>query len=706
MPAELAEAAVLGDLALVLEVLGWFLPTIGAIFQGLAVVPFAALAARRRARAAVMATLAAASVAFLIGGVGIVLETAIGGTLGLSVGVAFRRGWRPLSAVGLAFLVAGLPVALLSLAAEALSPGLRRLAFAQVRIVERSAVATWHGLRSPLLSLGLAGPVRAGDGAVTSMTAIVNWAIAHWWLTVPLLEVLLVVLAAGICARYLRPLLERLERDIPTGEQGPSPGAARSRANRDKLDSTQPEVAPVPVVVERVSYQYAGTFAWAVAEVSVRVDPGALVAIVGENGSGKSTLVRLVAGRLEPTIGTVSRPGEAGLGEVGGTAMVFQRPESQVLGVRVIDDLVWGLAPAVDVDVEGLLAKVGLSGFELRETSVLSGGELQRLAIAAALVRQPRLFISDESTAMIDAKGRHDVVELLESLVAHSIAVVHVTHRLAEASHATEIVELSGGRVVPRPSNTQRGAITGEATTLRESASLESHRTRPLAVAARGRPRELVCLRGVGYVYASRTPWAHRALEGVDLSIGAGEGVVVTGANGSGKSTLAWVLAGLAEPTEGEALLEGDPIRTGTGRVGIAFQHSRLQLLRPTVRADVAYGADGDRADAALASVGLDPGEFGSRPVDALSGGEQRRVALAGLLVREPELIVLDEPFAGLDTGARLGLASLLATLRREREVAIVVVSHDLEDAGMLGERLVVLERGRIDHESMLAGPS
>ena len=197
-------------------------------------------------------------------------------------------------------------------------------------------------------------------------------------------------------------------------------------------------------------------------------------------------------------------------------------------------------------------------------------------------------------------------------------------------------------------------------------------------------------------MYANGTPWARRALQGVDLDLRRGEGIVVTGDNGSGKSTLAWMLAGLLVPTEGEVLIEGRPVVAGAGAVGISFQHARLQLIRPTVLADVAYGADEERATAALRSVGLDPVTMGPRRVDELSGGEQRRVALAGLLVRDPVLLVLDEPYAGLDDEARAGLATILARLRDEREMATVVVSHDLDNAELLGGRFVTLEAGRV----------
>ncbi len=661
------------------------MPLVGAAFQGLAIVPFAALAARQRARTALVAMFAASSVSFLVGGVGIVVQTAIAGSLGLAVGTAYRRRWNPATAVLIATVTTGIPVAVISLVGEALSPGLRRLAFAQVEILWRDARA---GLR-----LGGAGSL-ASSGDET-----LRWVINHWWLTVPLFELVAIVLAAALCARYLWPLLARLEHDSPAPVEA-SPWPSSDLVVRSGAVAGIAALAPVPVELDRVSYQYPGSNAWAVAQVSLSVRPRSFLAVVGPNGSGKSTLVRLVAGRLSPTLGTVRRPGDPGLGVPGGTSMIFQRPESQVLGVRARDDVVWGLPPTPRPDVGALLARVGLAGFEERETAGLSGGELQRLAIAACLAREPRLLISDEATAMIDGPGRAEVVALLESLAAAGITVIHVTHREAEAAKADSAILMLAGRLVPSPPTERQGAPTPRAGLRPGREEPSAAGTRPDEPEWSHRPRRsFLRVRELGYVYANGTPWARRALEGIDLDLRRGEGIVVTGDNGSGKSTLAWILAGLLVPTEGEVLIEGQPVVAGTGAVGISFQHARLQLIRPTVLSDVSYGADKDRATAALRSVGLDPLTMGPRRVDELSGGEQRRVALAGLLVRDPVLLVLDEPYAGLDDEARAGLAAILARLRDEREMATVVVSHDLDNAELLGDRLVTLEAGRVAGE-------
>jgi energy-coupling factor transport system ATP-binding protein len=415
--AELAEAAVLGDAALVLSFAGWLLP-FPLVFFAAATVPFAALTVRRRLRAVVIASVASGQVAFLLGGFTLELNHILVALIGVAVGLAYRWRWGRLKTALFAIPVVWLPTATFTLAALAVFVNARKLTFKQIDISTKGSrrLARW---------LGLDDVASWGDHAV-------RWVIAHWWIAVPIFELVFFVLAVLLCRRIANPALRRL--DAAFARPGP------------EAPSESGEPGPLPVTLRGARFRFPGAADDALRGIDLRVEPNTFVAVVGHNGSGKSTLARLLAGR-PPTAGSVERPGDAGLGKDGGTAEIFQRPESQVLGVRAADDLRWGLPADEDVDVEGLLRSVGLDGFAERETATLSGGELQRLAIAAALARRPALLVSDESTAMVDPAGRRQVMAVLRQLPAHGTAVVHVTHHLNEAVGADLVVVLRDGHV-------------------------------------------------------------------------------------------------------------------------------------------------------------------------------------------------------------------------------------------------------------------
>ena len=658
-PTELAEAAVLADVTVALCLLGFLLP-FGAVFVAFAFVPMAALAARHRVRATIAGGVAAAGASLLVAGTGLTVNVGVCALVGGYVGAAVRRGWSRRRSVGIAAVCLWPPLAAVVVGALAVLSQSRRLALEQI-------TNSWRGVARTLNRLGATRLVHAGNTAVA-------WLVRWWPLTVAALLLIGVVVGVWVAHSLSAPTLRRVGRPPPAWRRKPDGRGAP---------------APVPVRLDDVSARYPGASRDALAGVSLTVDPGELVAVVGPNGSGKSTLTRVLAGWV-PTAGRVDRPGPVGLGRDGGTSLVFQRPETQVLGVRVRDDVVWGLPPGHPVDVGELLARVGLDGLAERETSTLSGGELQRLALAAALARQPALLLSDETTAMIDRTGREQIVELLASVAQTGTAVVHVTHRVEEAARAGRRFTLTDGRLdVPVAPDPPRPLFA------------------PAPLPAGERP-VIVDLEGVGHVYGAGTPWEHRALSGIDLQLRRGDGVLIVGHNGSGKSTLAWILAGLIAPSEGTATVRGQPLDRRVGAVALSFQHARLQLLRSTVRADVraASGADAARADAALALVGLDPRAVGDRRVDELSGGQQRRVALAGLLAAEPEVLVLDEPFAGLDGPGRAALAEVLTRLRAERRLTLAIVSHDTEGLAGVVDRTVELADGRIVGARGSSGPT
>jgi len=201
------------------------------------------------------------------------------------------------------------------------------------------------------------------------------------------------------------------------------------------------------------------------------------------------------------------------------------------------------------------------------------------------------------------------------------------------------------------------------------------------------------------------------AVDGVTLTVPDGEFVVLAGANGSGKTTLVRQFDGLLEPDEGTVRVNGTPVAddlvAARIAVGMVFQHPRDQFVAATVAEDVAFGPRNlglsndeidRRVDAALAAVRM--ADRGDDRIDALSGGEQARVAIAGALAMEPDHLVLDEPLAGLDYPARAAVLSRLAALN-EGGTGVVVVTHDLRDLLDLADRLVVMQDGRIEADGL-----
>ena len=663
-PIELATGAVLGAVSVTLVVIAAVVPFAAAL-QLLAAIPFGVLAHRHRMRAVVAATVATLAVGFVAGGTSVVMSLMSCAVLGGIVGHVKRRGR------GLGQMLAYSTVA--AIAAAGFAVGLL-LVFANARILFFDTVRdTARGLSDLVGRLPALEP--AAQWFADAATTVVEW----WWIWIGASAIAGVYIGAVVAWFFLGTVLDRLA-DLPGDDHLDAPADPRP-------------VAPLPVRLRDVSYRYPGGRRDALSGVNLDVERGEFVAIVGHNGSGKSTLARVLAGR-PPTTGTLTRPGSPGLGQFDGTALVLQRPESQTLGVLVADDVVWGLptraGPADDlstrpvptnpeVDVAGLLQEVGLDGLADRETASLSGGQQQRLAVAAALARRPRLLIADEATSMVDPDGRRELVDLLASLPArHDMAVVLITHQESEAAAADRVIHLATGRTVDHLPDWAPALGT------------------PIPTAADREP--LLRLTDVQHTYLAGTPWATTALRGVDLTVHRGEGVLVVGGNGSGKSTLAWIMAGLIAPTAGRCELDGKPTSAQVGRVALAFQHARLQLQRRTVGAEIeSWGGPGTGSAGvgrALDAVGLDR-LLAGRSIEELSGGQARRVVLAGILASRPRVVVLDEPLAGLDPEGRRGILELLAQLRR-RGHTLVVISHDVAGMAMVCDRTVRLEAGRI----------
>ncbi len=206
-----------------------------------------------------------------------------------------------------------------------------------------------------------------------------------------------------------------------------------------------------------------------------------------------------------------------------------------------------------------------------------------------------------------------------------------------------------------------------------------------------------IILDGVDYIYDVKTPWAHPALNQISLTIDPGSRLLVVGENGSGKSTLAWILAGLYSPSTGQANLNGMPLTGQTANLGFLIQHTRLQLLSPTVGQEFStFGISDIDANLAMTSMGLSTIGLGTQ-LEALSVGQQRRVGLAVLFARTCPVVILDEPLAGLDLHGQRRIVGAVSAL--PSTTTVITVTHDLEASTPLATDAIELTKGSISKE-------
>ncbi len=425
-------------------------------------------------------------------------------------------------------------------------------------------------------------------------------------------------------------------------------------------------------VVEHLRFAYAAGGAAALDDVSLQLQEGEHVVLLGPSGSGKSTLIRALAGLVPHFHGGVfagrvvvggTDTREARPAELAGTVgSVFQDPEDQVVMSRVANEVAFGLEnvgtepAAIWSRVEDALAAVGAEHLAERSVHELSGGELQRVALAAALALRPRLLLLDEPTSQLDPEAADAFLETVRRL---DCAVLLSEQRPARPlARADRVLFMDGGRIV-----------------------LDAPRDDALAWLQERRPLylphtpDVACsLRGVRFSYGDRL-----VLSGASLEVRRGEVVALVGANGVGKTTLAKIAAGLLQTDEG--VVEHAP-------AAYLAQDPGRHLVTERVLDEVALGADVPRARRALAQLDLDG--FEDRHPRDLSSGERERLALAAVLATEPGLLVLDEPTRGVDPERKEELARLLRAGAPAR--GTLVVTHDLPWATQVADRVVSLD--------------
>jgi energy-coupling factor transporter ATP-binding protein EcfA2 len=567
----------------------------------------------------------------------------------------------------------------------------------------------------------------------------------------------------------------------PLGKAGQQNSGASVRGESQAFDAPELGAAPTLRVdasslidLAAVTYAYEGERDPVLKGVSLSVAPGEFVLILGPSGCGKSTLLQIMNGTIPHSL----------RGRLGGSAvvcgrdvastkvtsfatevgMVFQDPEAQIINIRVRDEVTFGLEnlcrPADEILARQAeaLTFVGLSDAGDRSIFDMSGGEKQRVSIAAVLAARPRLLVLDEPTANLDPAGMAEVFAILERLnKEYGATILMVEHRVDElADKVSRVIMMDQGRILfdgpPRAAFSRSREAHSEETeivptsawypqaaefaldlsraTARELSAdstplnvSEAMRFAERAIAERvgkseppspvrvvpavdegeaGRP--LVQIRNLSFGYARDRP----ILKNVSCDLASNAIVALMGRNGSGKTTLARALIGINPAPKGSVLLGGKDIselgpREISTEVGYVFQNPDHQFVTDRVDDEVAYGLrERDYSDEAVKSrvaevlETVDLAHYRNRSPFSLSLGERRRLSVATMLVLEPRLLVLDEPTIGQDYERAQQLMKLMVRLRERYRTTVLMITHDVRLVAEWAERALVLSEGAL----------
>lgn len=507
--------------------------------------------------------------------------------------------------------------------------------------------------------------------------------------------------------------------------------------------------------------------------VDITIKKGEFIALLGRNGSGKTTFSKQLNAILRPSEGTVTVD-EMGTKDADKlykirqrVGMVFQNPDNQMVAANVEEEVAFG-PENLGMESDTIVARVKqaleqVRMWKRRKTAPnhLSGGQKQRIAIAGILAMHPDYIVLDEPTAMLDPKGRKEVMEALQRLnQEQEMTVILITHDMEEAALASRVILLADGQMrfdgrpekffgadallaemgmeaplsyrvrklidsdvfekkigdarVEEATIDKREKVAEYDKTGREweasSELVDKKKNKKAEAETDEKNQDLLSLQHVSYIYSPGTAYEKVALDDVNLSLGKGEIVGLAGHTGSGKSTMIQLLNGLLKPTSGTVTFEGKDIHAKgysgnylRSKVGMVFQYPEHQMICDTVWEDVAFGpskqgltgeACETRVEEALRFVDLPEKYYQASPLQ-LSGGQKRRVAIAGVLAMHPEYIILDEPAAGLDAAGKREIFDRIRRMSREQGIGVLLVSHSMEDLAEYADRIIVLDDGK-----------
>ncbi len=477
------------------------------------------------------------------------------------------------------------------------------------------------------------------------------------------------------------------------------------------------------VVLKNICFSYDDGKTWTLDRLNLTIRSGERVAIVGKNGSGKSTLAKIIAGLAAPDSGYVELCGEKVFENTTAYAdayrnarkfigALFQSPEDQIVTTVTEDDVAFGLEnlnveqPKMRKLVNNALEAVHMQNHRLSNPSLMSGGQMQKVALAGSIAMQSKLLVLDEPTSMLDSKSRKNVDELFDDLHKSGTSIVQITHRIDECQRADRILLLENGVLNEICLEKLESYLNNSKSSLSKKSqeNINNYQNRNENINNSTHANKAISISHLTVKYDNKST---AAINDYSLDVNEGEIVAIMGENGCGKSTLAKALCGLLKAESGSIIVEKIPVSGKTSKadrqnlrktIGYVMQLPEQQLFANTVREDVAYGPKNfglkgdalkERVDETLRLLNLE--DLAEKSPFSLSGGQQRLVAIAGVLAFKPRVLVLDEPTAGLDFEAASRLLQILCELNNQG-VTIVVITHNIHEVKALGARLVTLK--------------
>ena len=444
----------------------------------------------------------------------------------------------------------------------------------------------------------------------------------------------------------------------------------------------------VAVSVKHLCFSYENAPEPAVQDVSFELDSGSYTVIAGVNGSGKSTTARIIAGLLQPSGGTVKIA--SGLK----TGFVFQSPKDQLICGVIARDTAFGpqcqSIPASEIELRTIesLKATGILDYAMHKSMFLSLGQTQKAALSGILAINPDILILDESVSMLDPKSREEIFTFLDMLHKKKRTILHITHDSDAISRAKDVIVMNGGKTIWKGSSSiffadKTGSVYRSVFgTPLENRSCFQNKTQ-------NRPAQEILLKAENISFSYGT---HKILKNVSFSLKRGTLTALTGTSGSGKTTLLEILAGLKKQDGGTVRSAGKPL--------LCQQNSDAALFEVFAADDVAFGPRNsgikgkellECVKTAMNRVNLPFEEFASKQTNCLSGGQKRRLSVAGIIAMKGDILLFDEPSAGLDGAAKYTVMHLLRSLAESGKTVLFTTHH--YDEAQFADTSITLEK-------------